>query len=133
MSMKRFLLVVCIAALCLGAVPARADLVPFDTLTVLGTGETATSIALDVGQLYRFEASGTYYANDGIYADAEYASGPTSYAWLNGVERYMSYGENLLDLQVNSGFVNWGDTFNPDHVYNLLWLGTGAPVLVQHL
>ncbi len=130
MSIGRVLWVVGVAVACLGAVPARAGLswVQIDELTVPGTGGIVTSaVTLGSGLSYKFEASGTYYANDGIWADAEYASGPTSYAWIDGVERYLQYGPNLLDLKVNGGFVDWGP-FSTNNVYDLAFTGVGAPV-----
>ncbi len=129
MFMKRCLLVICVAVLSLGAVPAGASLVPMDTLSVPGTGGVVSSnVTLALGQSYWIESVGTYYANDGIYADAEYASGPTTYAWRDDVERYTQYGEELLDLKVNNQFVNWGPLDAVDHIYILPFTGLGGKV-----
>ncbi len=100
-----------------------------DTLTVPATGEPVTSsVVLGAGDTYMFEALGTFYANDGITADAEYSSGPTSFVWQDLVERYENYGEGLLELRIDGAFVEWG-AYNPNHVYTLTQVGAGNPVV----
>ncbi len=102
-------------------VPAAADMTSWylvDTLTVPATGGVVYTDPLNSGTTYRFEASGTYYANDLIWADAEYSerdNGP----WQDEVPHYESYGEGLLELRVNGQFVEWGE-FNPNHIYDLI-------------
>ena len=92
------------------------------------TGGTSTSaITLGLGDSYRFEASGTFSAGANITADAEYASGPTSYVWQDLVEGYESYGESLLELRIDGAAVEWGP-FNANHIYTLPFAGTGNPV-----
>jgi hypothetical protein len=66
---------------------------------------------------------GTYFANDGIYADAKYSSRLGS-TWTDIVQNYESYGPTLLDLQLWDSGANsyvtpeWG-TFNDNHVYTI--------------
>jgi hypothetical protein len=91
-------------------------------------GTVTTTTTLLAGNLYRIEASGTFSAGAEITADAEYSSGPDSYAWQDLVEKYEQYGEGLLELKVNGSFVEWGP-YNPDHVYTLDMVGTGDPVV----
>jgi len=79
------------------------------------------------GRLYRIVASGTYDAAAGITSDAEYSSGPDSYAWQDFVEKYETHGEGLLELMVDGAFVEWGD-YDPSHVYVLDYIGTGSSV-----
>ncbi|MBN1505207.1 MAG: hypothetical protein JW955_00075 [Sedimentisphaerales bacterium] len=99
-----------------------------DTFTVPASGTPVTSsVTLGAGDSYLFEAIGTFSAGANITADAEYSSGPTSYVWQDSVEGYESYGEGLLELRVDGGFVEWG-AYNPSHVYILPWTGAGAPV-----
>jgi hypothetical protein len=117
------------AALMLSRMAAAAPTyVLIDTLAVPANGGPVTSyVTLVAGDNYRFEALGTYDAGDSITADAEYSSGPASYVWQDLVEGYESYGEGLLELRVNGGFVEWGP-FNPSHVYTLDQIGTGSSV-----
>jgi hypothetical protein len=99
-----------------------------DTFTVPATGAPVTSsVTLGAGDSYIFEAIGTFSAGASITADAEYSSGPTSFVWQDSVEGYESYGEGLLELRVDGGFVEWGP-FNANHVYTLPWTGAGSPV-----
>lgn len=90
------------------------------------SGATSTT-PLESGKTYILEVSGTFDAAAGITADAEYSSGPTSYVWQEPVEKYESYGVNLLDLKVDGAFVDWGP-YDSSHVYTLLYPGTGSTV-----
>lgn len=93
------------------------------------------SPSLAAGSTYRIEASGTYYAGGAstfdIEADAEYSQ--DTYERVNGlpwndfVRNYESYGEGLLELKVDGGFVEWS-AFSSDHRYTLDLAGTGDPV-----
>jgi hypothetical protein len=131
MMIRRFL-VITVALVVLAIVQsawAGPTWVLLEELNVPATGGTVTSTVLLVnGQLYRIEASGTFSAGASITADAEYSSGPPSYVWQDSVEGYESYGEGLLELEVNGNFVEWGP-FNPNHVYTLDMVGTGNPVV----
>jgi hypothetical protein len=103
--------------------PAAADLTSWtliDTLTVPATGGTVYTDPLTFGTTYRFEAIGTYYANDSIYADAEYSERFTGTGWYDLVPNYTQYGEGLLELRINTQFVEWGD-YNSVHTYNLTY------------
>jgi len=88
---------------------------------------TLSSEILVDGWDYMLEASGTYDANAGITADAEYSSGPPSYVWQDFVEQYESYGECLLELRVNGDCVEWGP-YTGSHIYTLGYIGNGSTV-----
>jgi hypothetical protein len=123
----RFFLSIMIAVVL--AVPAAADLASWellDTLTVPATGGVVYTDPLSLGATYRFEASGTYYANDLIYADAEYSERDGG-AWQDLVPNYTEHGEGLLELRINNQFVEWGP-FHPDHIYNLIRSDVGGLV-----
>jgi len=87
---------------------------------------------------YRIEASGAYFAGGNgqydIRADAEYSEDAVQraggLAWTDEVRNYEGYGEGLLELKVEGGFVEWG-AFNLDHVYTLPWTGTGDPLTLE--
>lgn len=116
-------LVVCQSA---GAVPTLLE-----SLTVSADGTDVTSATTLVsGFHYLIEVRGTFSAGASITADAEYSSGPDSFAWLDSVEKYESYGEGLLELRINGGFVEWG-AFNANHVYTLDIIGDGNPVVLD--
>ncbi len=104
----------------------------------VGTGSTTpvvTSPALTAGITYRIEASGTFYAGGtslfDIEADAEYSQDRhqrvNGLGWTDSVRNYEGYGEGLLELKVDGGFVEWG-TVSSDHRYPLDLAGTGDPV-----
>lgn len=106
-----------------------------------GSGTTTPAESFDAlvpGLSYLIEASGTFFAGGtGTYdirADAEYSN--DAYQRLNGlgwtdlVHGYSGYGEGLLELKVDGGFVEWGD-YNANHVYTLPWTGTGDPLSLQ--
>ncbi len=60
-------------------------------------------------------ASGTWLndRNPDNYVDAEYS---TEDNWLTNMDGFTGYGENILDLQINEEFVNWGP-YNSLHTY----------------
>ena len=128
MKSFRFLIVATVVLALSQMAAAAPTYVLVDTLTVPATGGSVTSsIPLVSGTDYLFEALGTFSAGALITADAEYASGPSSYVWQDLVEGYESYGEGLLELRVNGSFVEWGP-YNAAHVYTLEQAGTGSPV-----
>jgi len=43
------------------------------------------------------------------------------------MDGYTGYGDDILDLRINSSFVNWG-TYNVPHSYAASFTGTGATV-----
>ncbi len=122
-----FFAVLAVAMLCQTAV-AGPTWVVIDTVSVPATGGSVSSaMTLGLGDSYLLEAIGTFSAGANITADAEYASGPTSFVWQDEVEGYTSYGEGLLEVRVDGAFVEWGP-YNPGHIYTLAYTGTGAPV-----
>jgi hypothetical protein len=91
-----------------------------------GAGYPApTTIPAIAGQRYHITVSGTYFANDGLYADAKYSSRFSS-AWSDLPQNYESHGTTLLDLQLwnpaTSAYVSpdWG-SYSADHTYSAEW------------
>ena len=114
-----------------------------ETLFVSAVGPGAntpvvSSSALVPGFTYLIEATGAYFAGGtgkyDIRADAEYSEDAYQRAhgeaWTDLVRGYGGYGEGLLELKVDGGFVEWG-AFNPNHVYTLPWTGTGSPLTFE--
>jgi len=104
-----------------------------ETVTVPASGLAAVSslTSLLPGKNYVLKASGTANAGDGIVFDADYSfRTPTSVTWTDAVSTYESYGDTLLDLKVNGGFVNWDNdaTYNTNHTYEYHLTGSGSPV-----
>jgi len=94
-----------------------------------------STIALTLGQEYELRASGTYrFANWGKYgiADAEYSYRPAAYTpniiagWIQGEDYFAS--PCGLDIQVDNTCVYWGDLDEPNHEYEIIYLGTGSIV-----
>ena len=91
-----------------------------------GSGYPApVTIPAVTGAHYQVTVSGTYFANDGLYADAKYSSRYSS-AWDDVVQNYESYGTTLLEMQLwnpNTGSYvspDWG-AYSADHTYSTLW------------
>lgn len=102
-----------------------------DTIYVYADSKlpTYSTINLESGKYYQLKASGIANAGDTIEFDAKYSItnrilGDT---WTDSVSGYESYGTNLLELEVNNTFVDWGD-YNPEHVYYWTMLGDGSPL-----
>jgi hypothetical protein len=100
-----------------------------------------TSVNFVDDKIYKVTASGTAHANVPIEFDAEYSwnlgdgvgTTPGNKAtdpWIDGVTGYSGYGPDLLDLKVNGNFVDWG-TYNPAHIYQKEFIGTGSPATFQ--
>ncbi len=107
-----------------------------ETVIVPANSETTVSSAISLvsGKNYVFKASGTANAGDGIDFDVDYSFRiPTSITWTDAVSTYEYLGDTLLDLMVNSGFVNWDNdaVYNPTHTYEYTFVGAGAPATFQ--
>ncbi len=74
--------------------------------------------------IYRFDVSGTWANRPGESVDAECTSWQGA-KYKNAVNG--GYNANLLDVQVDKSFVNWGSCAN-DHSYTHYVLGTGDPI-----
>ncbi|ADO68489.1 DUF5011 domain-containing protein [Stigmatella aurantiaca] len=101
-----------------------------------GAGYPApTAFPVNAGWEYEVTVQGTYFANDGLYADARYSSrfnGP----WQDTPAHYESSGPTLLDLQfwdgAASAFVspNWG-AFSSSHTYSTRWTAASGQLRVR--
>ncbi|MDC0713776.1 hypothetical protein POL68_35245 [Stigmatella sp. ncwal1] len=94
-----------------------------------------TAFSVTVGREYEVTVNGTYFANDGLYADARYSSrfnGP----WQDTPANYENRGPTLLDLQfwdgAASAFVspNWG-AFSSGHTYSTRWTAVSDQLRVR--
>jgi hypothetical protein len=95
-------------------------------LTVQGTSTPPVSTpVLANGTTYLIRVSGTYFANDGIYADAKYSERNSSGSWTDAVQNYEGYGTTLLDLQIDGSSPNWG-SYNSSHTYWIPVTGAGV-------
>lgn len=92
-----------------------------------GPAPPATTFAVIASQEYKVTSVGTYFANDGIYADAKYSSrygGP----WQDSVQNYEYLGPELLDLRVDWTDATYGSgsspawgMYNPMHSYTVVY------------
>ncbi|MFA5270579.1 MAG: SdrD B-like domain-containing protein, partial [Patescibacteria group bacterium] len=90
-------------------------------------GKSKFSTTLEDQAEYIIRATGTFDANDGITADAQYSKrlfADDPEAWTDKVDGYGGYGERLLDLWIGSAYGLWGD-FSPSHVYWHTFVGNG--------
>lgn len=74
------------------------------------------------GKTYKIEVTGTATAGDGIEFDAKYSERNQSGSWTDLVQNYESYGEALLDLQINGVSPNWG-VYTNTHKYFVIMNG----------
>jgi hypothetical protein len=101
-----------------------------------GAGYPApTAFAVTPGEQYEVSVSGTYFANDGLYADARYSSrfdGP----WQETPNNYESHGPTLLDLQFWDGAASayvspdWGP-YTSSHTYSTRWTAASSQLSVR--
>jgi len=111
-------------------IAAHASLLKLlDTVGVDAKKSTSTCshVILESGKRYLLKASGTAFGGDTIDFDTKYSItkrilGDT---WTDLVSGYESYGPNLLGLEVDGVFVDWG-AFNEDHVYYWEMDGIGS-------
>jgi len=104
------------------------------------TGDTITTSSLTPGVSYFVEASGTYFAGGNglfdIQADAEYSQDAIQRAadpnadWTDSVNGYGSYGEKLLDLELDGSLTDWG-AYSSDHRYTHTVSADGSPVTIN--
>lgn len=119
------------------SLPETEELV--EEYDVSSSGEIAESNgSMEIGQNYRIEASGTYFAGGNgqqdIEADAKFSQDDYQAAnglpWTDSVHNYESYGPDLLNLKINDVFVEWGD-FSAIHTYSYNLPGDGNPLTSQ--
>ena len=119
-----------------GAIDGINATAPVETVIVPASDVDGVSSlsSLLAGKNYKFKASGTADAGDGIEFDADYSfRTPTSVTWTDDVSTYEYLGDELLDLQVDGATVGWDNdaVYNPDHTYWLDMAGAGLPVSFQ--
>jgi len=100
-----------------------------EVLAVKSSPTPSTNI-LESSKDYFLEAHGTAWAcqagSCNIEFDAEYSNSDGDLTWDDGVAPpYNSYGPNLLDLEVDGNFVDWG-AYDVSHVYQIPYAGTGS-------
>ncbi len=93
--------------------------------------DTVLGYSLMFGKDYLLKARGTAMACDQpgcvINFDAEYSTSDST-TWVDGVAApYNIHGPNLLDLKVDSAFVDWG-TYDTSHEYEIPYVGKGSPI-----
>jgi hypothetical protein len=81
------------------------------------------------GGLYKITLSGTWTNRSGEVVDAECTSW-NSGAWKNEVNGNggPAYSPNLLDVQVNEQFIDWGACQQANHTYTTWVEGNGNPI-----
>lgn len=110
--------------------PLLVETLNLDAAQPLGVTSTTS---LTLGQFYRLEITGTWTNRGGTdTVDADYTSYDAfATPGLDGDPAWTVFGLtdywNLLDVQVNSAFVNWG-AYTPSHQYTYDLAGTGSPV-----
>lgn len=80
------------------------------------------NIATKKDYSYKITISGTWANRAGEVVDAECTSWQTA-AWTNAVNG--GYSPDLLDVQINKEFVNWGDCDDTEHTYTQWAAGDG--------
>ncbi len=76
----------------------------------------ANSSVLVSGQEYRFDVSGTWTNRPGETVDAKFTTMDTWGTWTDAPAG--GYHEDLIELQVNNAFVEWGD-YSSAHAYSV--------------
>lgn len=104
-------------------------------LSVPGNGQTVLTPLLLKGQVYEFEASGSYATNAVHQHDAEYdfipaTAGDASKAVdaFGGVDTGLSIDDATVDATKSP---RWG-AYNPNHVYTIQVVGRGRPATLQN-
>lgn len=129
--MKKLLTILALSLIFITPVQAKETWEYQDTIDVKPDGSIELSAPLEEGYKYKFVVSGTYFAGDGITADAKCSFRESSSTeWSDLVSTYESYGPELLDLLVN-GDSNWGDYCSPDHTYSQIIVGDGSQASFQ--
>jgi hypothetical protein len=77
------------------------------------------------GSVYKIYVRNTWDNRGGEKVDAECTNWQNE-GWKNEVNG--GYSPDLLDVQLNKGFVNWGACNGDAHVYNYWVAGTGSPI-----
>lgn len=111
-----------------------------DTVTVYASGAVASSVALENGVVYEFEASGTYrFVNWGTFPETGIADARASYripssynpygvvAWVDGSLLPLAV-RYYLQIWVNGAHFEWGTVYNSSHVYISSFTGAGTAV-----
>lgn len=93
---------------------------PVQTISTLYSNSSlgANSIVLDDYTSYLVTASGTWTNQGGAnLVDADFS---TLDSWATQMNGYTGYGEDILDLQIDQSFVDWGSySSNHEYLYGL--------------
>ena len=96
-----------------------AEAITIDTASATGS---RSKMILEAGVMYRLRASGTASVIDGIIGDADYYdfASPKDNACCEDVG--IGIDDPAVDLNTTP---NWGP-YNPSHVYEITWMGSGT-------
>jgi hypothetical protein len=101
--------------------------IPIETLAIPASGEVIqfTSV-LEAGRPYLLRASGTFVivSSSQLRADAEYFRFSDPIEKNQTVDVGLAVDDEVVDLE-RQPF--WG-AYNPEHVYEVEWLGEGRPI-----
>jgi hypothetical protein len=104
--------------------------VEVESLTIPSNGNTVTSSTiLTLGAPYRLRASGTFIIQSGVgtQSDAEYWDFAVMNDGVTGVDIGIAVDDTVVDETKNP---DWGP-YDPSHVYEIGYLGTGAAIVGQ--
>jgi len=109
-----------------GVCPVNTTQNYIETVTVNSAIMAGTnSSTLVSGQNYYFDVNGTWTNRPGETVDAKYT---TMDNWLTNSDAPSGgYLNELLDLQINNAFVDWG-LYSPLHIYSRNFVGNGSVV-----
>lgn len=98
----------------------KLETVVVDSAVMAGANSTTV---LESGQSYLVKAKGTWQNRGNENVDARFT---TANSWSTAEEApYGGFPDNLLELQVNSNFVDWS-AYSSTHEYDVIVSGTGA-------
>jgi len=94
------------------------------------TGTPIDSSILTNCQKYFLKVTDTFWAGDAITADAKYSVREPNTEWTDIVQNYESWGEALLDLQIDGFSPDWG-SYTDTHTYWHTLIGNGSAATFQ--
>jgi hypothetical protein len=106
--------------------PADPTWMVIETMTIdtANAARTPSKTILAAGEMYKLRASGTASVIDGVIGDSEYYdfASPKDNACCEDVG--IGIDDPAVDLDTKP---DWGP-YNTDHIYEILWMGTGAAI-----